>query len=344
MKWTVLAVFAVLCCVTLIGWHPAQAVSLPANQAILAAKAKPPKPTKTPKPILAPEREIWPVLPPLDGEGFLLAQEGEFIHADGEHGLWLYKTKDLQVEIQRYADPNKPLIWYESVICFKGDQHLKSVLSNPEKPGTKFKHPETIARKNRLVFSVSDDYFGDRKSHKLTQGIIIRNGKIISDQTLKNDAGSFPNLETMALFPDGSLKVFKSKEHTAEEYLAMGATDVFAFGPILIRDGIANEAIFKKNRNLEPRNVFGMVAPNHYVSIVVEGRHEKSKGTGLPWIAQRMMELGVTQALNLDGGQTVALVFMGEKINTTGKFGPKSNIRSLSGMLGAGISENVPAE
>ncbi len=297
-----------------------------------------------PKPIVSPPKEAWPNLPPLTEDGFLPAdsKQQELVHADEKSGLWLYISKDVSVQIQRYIDPNKPLIWYESILRCQGDQRLCSVLSNPDKPGTKFKYPEVIARANKLVFAVSDDYFGDRRYSKETIGVIVRNGKNISDETFKNDTQGFPNLETMAFFEDGSIGVFKSKAHTAQEYIDMGATDVFAFGPIVIKDGVLADLITRHNNNLEPRNVFGMVAPNHYVSIVVEGRHNKSKGTGLPWIAQRMLEMGVTQALNLDGGQTVALVFMGEKINATGKFGSVSGLRSLSGMIGLGTSHLVP--
>ncbi len=308
------------------------------------AAAKTPKPTNTPKPTVAPLREAWPELPPLDGEGYLAQDAGmtEFVHADADNGLWLYLTKDVRVEIQRYSDPNKPLIWYESILRCRDGAHLDAPVTNPQNPGTQLRQPEFIARKYKLVFAMSDDYFGDRKYNKLTQGIIVRDGTVVSEKTWKNDSTAFPNLETMALFPDGSLMVYKSKEHTGAEFVEMGATDVFAFGPILIRDGEVNETLGKKNNYLEPRCAFGMIEPNHYVSIIAEGRHSKSEGTGLDWIARRMKEMGVTQALNLDGGQTAALVFMGEKINTTGKFGPKASIRSLSGMISLGVSGLVP--
>ena len=353
-KRTLLALLSLLVLCTGILWLAAACAG--PVQPRLSASAQSPKPSKTPKPTItpkqtstpkptiAPQPEAWPNLPPLDKDGYLAADCGqeEFFHADEANGLWLYISKDLQVQIQRYSDPNKPLIWYESVIRCRGDQCLDGVLTNPGNPGTKLRRPDVIAKSNRLVFAVSDDYFGDRKYNGIIEGIIVRNGKIVSQKTYKNDSTAFPNLETMALFQDGSLRVYKSREYTAQEYIDMGATDVFAFGPILIRDGIINDKLNKRHDHLEPRCAFGMVEPNHYVCIVVEGRHDKSRGTGLPWVARRMAEMGVTQALNLDGGQTVALTFMGGKINTTGKFGPAANVRSLSGMIGIGVSQMVP--
>lgn len=306
------------------------------GSAAVAAQA-----AKEQQPIQSPSREAWPTLPQRDGEGFLLAGD-EWVYADEPLGLWLYYGRDLQVEIQRYSDPNKPLVWYESLLTLRGEERLRSVASNPANPGTRFNYSEPIARKNRLVFAVSDDYFGDRRYNRKTQGIILRDGKIISEKTYKSGAGSFPNLDTMALYPDGRITVHTCKEYTAQEYLQMGATDVFAFGPIMIRDGQINGQLETKNKDLEPRHAFGMISPGRFVSILVEGRHSKSKGTGLTWLAERMLALGVREALNLDGGQTVALVFMGEKLNTTGKYGKHSNQRSLSGMIAAGVSDKVP--
>ena len=37
---------------------------------------------------------------------------------------------------------------------------------------------------------------------------------------------------------------------------------------------------------------------------------------GLIWVAEKMKELGCTEALNLDGGNSVKLVFMGELVNS----------------------------
>lgn len=295
-------------------------------------------------PIVGPEEGDYPPMPALTEEGFLVEGVGEqeFIHVDEETGLWIYLSPTLHLEIKRHTDPNKPLIWYLSDIYMRGDERLQVVASNPDKPGSRLKHPEVIARENQLVFAINDDFFGDRQNENVTVGIIIRNGTVINSKTYKNDVSGFPNLETMAFHPDGTLSVHKSRELTADEYLEQGVADVLAFGPIVIRDGEVNDNLSKRNRNLEPRCVLGMVEPLHYIAVTVEGRHKKSQGVGLEWLAEYMQGLGVKQALNLDGGQTVALVFMGEKINVTGKYGAKANIRNLSGMIGAGTSQQVP--
>ena len=265
----------------------------------------------------------------------------DVIVADDANGLWSFTAKDFQVTIHRREDAQAKLIWYECDLVCSPQSPLMAISSNPKKPGSKFQNPERIAQKNQLVFAVNDDYFGDRIYNGETPGITIRDGKILYKKTYKSGKTTLPNLDVMAIYEDGRLGVYQSKEHTAEEYLEMGAVHACSFGPYLVRGGEINPNLEGRYKNKEPRVAFGMIEPYHYVCVVVEGRHNKSKGTGLEWLADKMKQLGAVEALNLDGGQTAALVFMGEKINTTGKFGAKANIRNLSGMLGVGISELV---
>jgi hypothetical protein len=304
-----------------------------------------PKPVSTPMPTLAPSLAVWPVLPSLTSEGYLSAEAGmeEFVHADAENGLWIYISEGLRVEIQRFNDPNIPLIWYEADIRTKGEETLHSVPADPKRVASIFKKPEAIARANQIVFAINDDQFVQRKTDKKTVGIVIRNGKIYNSTTMRSGSNAFPTLDTMALFPDGSLRVYESKEHTAQEYIDMGAKDVFAFGPVLIRDGIISERLSELFvDSIQPRSGFGMADKNHYVCVVVEGRHKGTGGASFLWLANRLHMLGATQALNLDGGNTSAIVFMGEKLNANNKAGPDANVRSISGLIAIGESLLVP--
>jgi exopolysaccharide biosynthesis protein len=52
--------------------------------------------------------------------------------------------------------------------------------------------------------------------------------------------------------------------------------------------------------------------------------------------------LRATQALNLDGGNTSAMVFMGEKLNANNNKGPDAYVRSISRMIAIGESLLVP--
>ena len=204
--------------------------------------------------------------------------------------------------------------------------------------GGKFYAPRKIARDNRVVLGFTDDFFGYRVRNKMSPGIIVRNRQILSEKTKKPTSSGFPKLETLVSFADGSMKCFNAQDHTAQEYIDMGAVDVLAFGPILVSGGQPGEHVTDNSyyHYREPRCALGMVEPGHYVILTVKGRCKDSKGAYLSWLAQRMISLGVQEALNLDGGGTVQLVFMGELLPTTGNGG-----RNMTSLLGFGTSELV---
>ena len=254
---------------------------------------------------------------------------------DDDNGYWLYESKNLRVEITRKTDPETPLVWFEADLRTTPATPLACVLSAEKNPVRHLKKPDAIAKRDNLVYAQTDDFFGDRVSDgKQKAGVVVRAGRILYDNAYHGNGRPFPPLDTMAIFPDGTLEVFSAKEYTADQYLVMGAQDVLSFGPILIRDGVMDARLEKGYTDREPRSAIGMIAPYHYFAVVVEGRHADSRGCGLRRIAERMLEVGVTEALNLDGGQTAAMVFMGRQLNLTGKFKRYTSVRSVSGVLG----------
>jgi exopolysaccharide biosynthesis protein len=92
----------------------------------------------------------------------------------------------------------------------------------------------------------------------------------------------------MTQFPDGSLRVYECNEKKAQELLDMGAVNVFSFGPILIRNGEINELVYHYFKSIEPRHALGMIEPNHYFLLSVQGRRKDSEGTNLQRVAEIM--------------------------------------------------------
>lgn len=285
-------------------------------------------------------------LPPRTAEGFLSTDAGmpEYVLKDPDAGRWLYLSPTLQVEITRREEPERPLVWFETQIRLGPGEALTSYVTPGKRPGSRLLSPREIVRENRAVLATTDDFFSHRLRNGQTQGIIVRGGQILSDKTYRADRGAYPNLEVLARFADGSLKTFLSDAHTAQEYLDMGATDVYAFGPILVQDGQLGphmqDADYYHYR--EPRCALGMIAPDHYVLLTVRGRADDSRGAYLDWLAYKMLDLGAVEALNLDGGGSVALVFMGDVIDK-----PEvrdKNICCVGSLIGFGTSELVPAE
>ena len=305
-----------------------------------------PRPTKTPKPTPVPAHGALKSvsLPPLTEDGFLTEDAGieEYIHVDTQDGHWIYISSSLHIDLQKWVDAKNKLVWYEADIRCSEETPLMAYL-NGKNPGRYAQSPVTTARKNRIVLAMSDDHFGLRIDNgdgkNIPPGVIVRNRQIIIEKTRDRD-NSFPNLNVLAVFEDGSMKTFLSKEHTAQEYLNMGAVHTFSFGPILVQDGKLSEYMQRKEyySYKEPRMALGMIAPYHYMVLCVEGRMTENNNAGayLTWLADKMLEKGVTEALNLDGGGTSCLLFMGEKINHSA-----NSTRSVYSMIGFGTSEQV---
>ena len=325
--------------------EPAPEIPVPAPEpAATAAGPVPAAPTDRAAPLDVPGA------PERNAEGFLTAED-EFVVQDYEGGFWAYLSGTLQVVIHRYWDETEKVYWFACDIRTAGDERIRSLNS-----GGKYLYPRALARSHKAVIAINDDNHDYRINQKQAVGIVIRDGKVLSKVTKKPTQGGFPKLETLACFADGSMKCYNAQDLTAEEYLEKGADHVLAFGPILVTDGHLGEHMREteaeaKKANFyhyrEPRIALGMVAPGHYLIVNVTGRYKDKRaqipgatmigsknGVYLDWVALRMLELGATEAINLDGGWTTALCFLGENLNM--KY---SSSRKTRWMMGFGVSD-----
>lgn len=260
---------------------------------------------------------------------------------DTEGGRWEYHSEDLNIVIEKFTEKvksgskKKTREYCVADIQASPESPLYPVMTDPtsKRPaGYKMVSPELLQEKAHPMFAMSDDMYGIRLQKYDYKGIVIRNGEIIATKT-RNSAKkrAWPNLDAMALLPDGSMKTFVCDAHTAEEYLEMGAEQVFSFGPWLISDGEINPEVLnpKYYPYNEPRVAIGMVEPYHYIAVVVRGRPKGSyAGVHLDWLAQLLLDRGCVEALNLDGGQTATMIFNGKIIETGDK-----GLRSQGSMI-----------
>ena len=288
-----------------------------------------------------------------DAEGYLPEGE-EFVHEDPAGGLWAYVSSSLQVEIVKYDLPSGPDIWYEAHVIFRPEQekfqqytYVNASFANQQI------YPETLAQTSRLVFAMNADYYLNRVEKKWDVGNIIRRGQVLYNKRPKNSM-KFPNLDTMALRNDGSASVYDATEITAEELLAQAGPedpafvhDALSFGPWLIRDGQLRLYDGQAADVEEPRSCYGMISPGHLFFVMCEGKIPRKgdlrgeQGLNLWQLAQLMYARGCTEALNVDGGSTAVMLFMGTRLNRTGKATSLGKPRNQHELFGIGISERV---
>jgi len=279
------------------------------------------------------------LLPLVAAASPFLEGPGEEISADAENGQWIYRSQHLAILITRRSD-DTPLVWYEAEVYASPEMPLHTYISEgTKKPGRRLVNPLRLARDNNVVLAISDDFCGYRLRRDLTAGIVIREGQVLSSKTFnRNKWRTWPNLDTLAVYPDGSMKTYPCDQLTAEEYLALGATNVFAFGPVLVSEGELNQRVLDADYYPypEPRMANGMIEPYHYMIVAVEGRKKTSVGAKPDWLARKMQQLGCVEALNLDGGGTAVMIFMGHVINRSEK-----SLRSINSLIGFGQSGQV---
>ena len=288
--------------------------------------------------------EAWPEM---NGEGYL--DSGEYVLEDPDEGVWRYCSETLRIEVLRKTEtkPDK-LVWYEAEVWSRKET-FGFVTNEPGKHFSKADWPAKVCSKNGAVLAINADYASNRWNNthfpkqRYKVGILLRDGEIMSAETKPSGNTGFPNLDTLALYPDGNMEIHDSKELTAEEYKERGAVDVLAFGPWLIRDGEIRSNLKRYATNTRnPRTALGMIEPGHYIAVMVEGRHKKSKGCTLVDLAELMKDKGCVQAMNLDGGETSCILFMGKQICKVGNASSKQgHARKEPEFLAIGTSAQV---
>ena len=286
------------------------------------------------------------ILPELNEKGYL--DSGEFIYSDDATGIYIYISQTAKIIVNRRFDGALPLTWFETEIWCdtEAGEYVQNIERDPEKRHRERGDAAETARMHHVVFAVNGDYYtyrmGSSNGHPV--GIEIRNGEIYFDKQYSKKTDFFPNLDTLAFYRDGRVDVHYSYELKPQEYLDNGAYNVFSFGPYLIRDGQLSEWVMdtKKSTAKNPRHVFGMIEPGHYMDIMCEGRLNRSEGVTMYQMALIAQAAGMTECCNLDGGQTAVVVFMGKQLNRIAEYdNNKTSPRPTCEILGVGISEQV---
>ncbi len=88
------------------------------------------------------------------------------------------------------------------------------------------------------------------------------------------------------------------------------------FVPILIQNGKKLPIPAKWKTTNQPRTIIGEYANGDLILIVVDGRrYNWSSGVTLERLQDKLLELGVKEGYNLDGGGSTSMVFNGEVLN-----------------------------
>jgi len=162
-----------------------------------------------------------------------------------------------------------------------------------------------MAEDHNAVFAINADYASHYDS-----GIVIKNGNILRESQSYRDA--------IALFDDGTVSSFAEEDVTAQYLKAMGAWQVWSFGPVLIKNGVSVASVndgLQRSAVDNPRSGFGWVSDLHYRFVTIDGRSDISKGVDIEEFAIIMQYLQTKEAYNFDGGGSATMYFDGSLVN-----------------------------
>ncbi len=173
-------------------------------------------------------------------------------------------------------------------------------------------YPSTLAKANGAVFAINGDYYGFRDT-----GIVVRNGVAFRDRGAR---------QGLAVYRDGRMALYDETATSAARLVADGVWQTLSFGPGLVSGGTVLSGIdaIEVDTNVgnhsiqgeQPRTGIGMIADNHFVAVVADGRSSGySRGVTMTEFAAIFAGLGAQVAYNLDGGGSSAMYFDGALVN-----------------------------
>ena len=297
----------------------------PSPTATVQPPSPSPPPTEKPTPTLTPSPTPSPsptATPDLWAEHF--TKGGAWVTVPNQDkGPWIYKDETLSIQIDMLKFNSRT--YFRAEIWSRGPLPFGGFAYNDPK-GKKRALPYLIARQNKAILGITGDYVTHNGNPK---GIMIREGRIYHDKKAA---------PTLAVMPDGELKVYEPGEITATKLLKLGVKDSFAFGPILVKDGKVHKSVAGHRLNTHNwRASIGMVEKGHYIIIV------NPVGISLTDLAKLYVKNKCTVAYNLDGGHSSTIVFMGEQLYKQAPGEDNGEQRSLPDLLMIGTSGAVPA-
>ncbi len=229
----------------------------------------------------------------------------KFTGGDVQQTANSYKSANISITIDT-AEENG-VVYFLANIYVADIKYFKTAFAKKEDVMDDEEPTDTIAKEVGAVLAINGD------SCLRTNGLIVRNGNYYPMQTTEADL--------LVMYQDGSMVTLSAEDVDKDALLADAPYQVWAFGPMLLKDGqamtefVSPQHITGSANN--PRTAVGYYEPGHYCFLVVDGRQEgySYPGMSCAQMSELFYRLGCKAAYNLDGGKTSEMAFMGALYN-----------------------------
>lgn len=233
-----------------------------------------------------------------------------------------YQDGNISIRLSAYRVEDSAV--YVADIQLASPEYLRTALADNAYGKNLTEKTSVMARSAGAILAINGDYYGVQES-----GYVLRNGVLYRDTPVSGK-------EDLVIFADGSFRIIREDEISAQSLLEAGAEQILSFGPALVENGevsVEKGQEVSRAKSGNPRTAIGIVGENHYVFVVSDGRTSDSQGLSLYELAEFMQSLGVTTAYNLDGGGSSTLYFNGQVVNQPTTDGKKIQERSVSDIV-----------
>ena len=195
-----------------------------------------------------------------------------------------YEDDNISISINTYEAYDTT--YYVADVELSSAEYLKTALAQNMFGTNVTETTSEQAEDHNAILAINGDYYGANKS-----GYVIKNGTVY-----RSSQRSDSEYDDLVIYEDGSFGIINETEVSAEELVEDGVTQLFAFGPTLVKNGevaVSQNAEVGKAMASNPRTAIGIIDDCHYILVVADGRSSESEGLSLYELAQIMQEYGM---------------------------------------------------
>ncbi len=170
-------------------------------------------------------------------------------------------------------------------------------------PGTRIN--EEIEKQGAIAAINAGAFFDNGTSSSVVGS--VPEGLVISDGKVRWNSGAAPQEGFVGFDKDNKLIVKHSM--TADEAMKLNIRDGCCFGPVLLINGEINAKAYNEESGFNPRTAIGQRADGTVVFVCIDGRQAGSLGGTYADIINIMVEYGVVNGCNLDGGSSTVMLY-----------------------------------
>lgn len=220
--------------------------------------------------------------------------------------------RSLTISTHTSGSGSSSVVWFVADVILADATALRSAFAENTFGTNIIDYPSAIAGDVGALWAINGDYYGFRDT-----GIVIRDGVAFRDE---------PARQGLAIYRDGTMVSYDETATNAAQLVADGVWQTLSFGPTLVDGGKSMSGIDQieidtnfGNHSIQgdqPRTGLGMITPNHFVFVVVDGRSSGySTGLSTTAFADLFVGLGCEVAYNLDGGGSSTMLFNDALVN-----------------------------